>query len=70
VPWVPPVPEEGELFDEQALPRIASTVTIERTEHIDVMNASLLTKGRSIAAKMDILDSCMHNCNTREIAED
>jgi hypothetical protein len=68
VPWVPPVPEAGELFDEQALPRTASTATIERTEHVDVMYASLLAENPSTAAKMNILDSCVRNCNTRELA--
>jgi hypothetical protein len=68
VPWVPTVPEEGELLDEQALPRTVSTATIERTERVDTMNDSLLAEGGRIAAKPDILDWCVHNCNARGIS--
>jgi hypothetical protein len=34
-----PVPGDDELFDEQALPRIANAVTIEWTVDVDVINA-------------------------------
>jgi hypothetical protein len=47
VPWVPPLPEAGELLDEHALPTIARAVTIERIERMRIMDASLLAERRS-----------------------
>jgi hypothetical protein len=38
------------LFDEQALPKMVSTLTTERTERIDTMRDSLLAIERGLAA--------------------
>jgi hypothetical protein len=47
VPWVPPLPEEGELLDEHALATIARAVIIERIERMRIMDVSLLAEPRS-----------------------
>jgi hypothetical protein len=65
VSWLPPLPEEDELTDEQAVPRIASTATIEWTKRMGVMNASLPAECGSTGANQDILDFCVHTCNPR-----
>jgi len=67
-PLVALAPEEGEPFDEQALPKTVSTATIERTERVETMNDSLLAEGRGTADEVGILDSWVLNCNPREIA--
>ena len=67
VPWVPPLPEERELFDEHAPPRIASSASIEWSERVDLMKASLLADGRCAVSNPDTMDSSVHARNAHTI---